>query len=246
MRLGEDVCVAIADAELWWEPGTKVGYHAYTFGYIVGEIASRVTGKPIGQVLRDDVTTPLGITDELYFGMPESEHSRLARLEDAPSEWDLSAMPDDLPMFRAGPISLFPTAELGNRTDLLLADIPAGGKTTARAIARMYAALLGEVDGVRLVSPERLRELSTSTVTGVDEVFGMASSWGLGFSVGRPGAEPDEAPTVFGMAGAGGSGAYADTASGISFAVTKNRMTDDFEVVNQISEIIDKSSAAAS
>src|SRR6266508_2446450 len=55
----------------------------------------------------------------------------------------------------------WPNAELGNRRDILMADIPAGGKMTARAVARMYAALLGQVDGVRLVTPERLRELST-------------------------------------------------------------------------------------
>ena len=78
----DKMCAAIADAELWWEPGTKVGYHAYTFGYIIGEIVRRVTGKPISQVLREDVAGPLGVADELYFGMPESEHGRLARLED--------------------------------------------------------------------------------------------------------------------------------------------------------------------
>ncbi len=80
----DKMCAAIADAELWWEPGTKVGYHAYTFGYIVGEIVRRTTGKPISQVLREDVAGPLGVADELWFGMPESEHHRLARLEDAP------------------------------------------------------------------------------------------------------------------------------------------------------------------
>src|SRR6266545_5085040 len=149
------MCAAIADAELWWEPGTKVGYHAYTFGYIVGEIVRRTTGKPISQVLREDVAGPLGVADELYFGMPESDHHRLARLEDAEGAAEMmSAMPEDLPMFKAGPVTLFPTAQLGNRTDILAADIPAGGKTSARAIARMYAALLGEVDGVGLISPQ--------------------------------------------------------------------------------------------
>jgi hypothetical protein len=73
-----------------------------------------------------------GVADELYFGMPA--------------------------MFKAGPMSTVPSAQLGNRTDILSADIPAGGKTSARAIARMYAALLGEVDDVRLLSPQRLRE----------------------------------------------------------------------------------------
>ena len=79
----DHMCGVIADSELWWEPGTQSGYHAYTFGYLVGEIARRATGKPIGEVLRAEVTAPLGVADELYFGMPVVEHGRLAPLEDA-------------------------------------------------------------------------------------------------------------------------------------------------------------------
>jgi len=82
----DKMCAAIAGSELWWEPGTKVGYHAYTFGYLVGEIIRRATGKPISQVLLEQVSGPLGVGDELYFGMPKSEQGRLARLEDAPSD----------------------------------------------------------------------------------------------------------------------------------------------------------------
>jgi CubicO group peptidase (beta-lactamase class C family) len=140
----EDLCdwdkmsAAIADAELWWEPGTKVGYHAYTFGYIVGELARRATGKPISQILREEVAGPLGVADELWFGMPASEHHRLARLEDEPGAAEMAAqmmasMPPDLPMFRSAPPELFPNAEFANRADVLAADIPAGGKTSARA-----------------------------------------------------------------------------------------------------------------
>src|SRR5213078_392627 len=155
----DKMCAAIADNELWWEPGTKIGYHAYTFGYIVGEVVRRATGKRISLVLGEEVAGPLGVADEIYFGMPRAEHHRLARLEDAPGAGDMAAsMPPDLPMFRAGPPSTFPNAELGNRTDILEADIPAGGKTSARAIARMYGALVDEVDGVRLLPPPRVSE----------------------------------------------------------------------------------------
>ncbi|MBC6462926.1 serine hydrolase domain-containing protein [Actinomadura sp. HBU206391] len=240
----DKMCAAIADAELWWEPGTKVGYHAYTFGYLVGEIVRRATGKPISQVLREDVTGPLGVADELYFGLPVSEHGRLARLEDVEGAAEMmSAMPEDLPMFKAGPLSLFPTAELGNRSDILAADIPAGGKTSARAIARMYAAVLGDIVDVHLISPERLREATTVAASGVDQVFGNASSWGLGYSIGLLDGGDQDTSTAFGMAGAGGSFAYGDTATGIAFALTKNRLTTDFSVVNQINKIA--TSAAA-
>ena len=125
----DKMCAAIADSELWWEPGTKVGYHAYTFGYLVGEIVRRATSKPISQVLRQEVSGPLGVGDGLYFGMPMSEQHRLAVLEDAPVDpavmAAMAAMPQDLPMFKAGPMSLMPTAQLGNRADILAADIPA-------------------------------------------------------------------------------------------------------------------------
>jgi CubicO group peptidase (beta-lactamase class C family) len=233
----DKMCAAIADEELWWEPGTKIGYHAYTFGYLVGEIVRRATGKPISAALREYVSGPLGVADEIYFGMPESEHHRLARLEDAPMTGPMPEMPADLPMFKAGPMSLYPTAQLGNRADILSADIPAGGKTSARAIARMYAALLGEVDGVRLISPERLREATAVSMSGVDQVFGMPTTWGLGYAIGGLGSATQESPTVFGIGGVGGSFACGDTATGIAFAVTKNRLTMDFSAATQLSQI---------
>jgi CubicO group peptidase (beta-lactamase class C family) len=236
----DKMCAAIAASELWWEPGTKIGYHAYTFGYLVGEIIRRATGKPISQVLREEVSGPLGVGDELYFGMPRSEHHRLAVLEDAEvaDGGAFSAMPPDLPMFKAGPMSLLPTAQLGNRPDILAADIPAGGKTSARAIARMYAALLGEVDGLRLISPARLREATAVAMSGSDAVFGMPTTWGLGYAIGGLGSASQGSSTVFGVGGAGGSFACGDTATGIAFAVTKNRLTNDFNAATQLSQLV--------
>src|SRR3712207_2218321 len=156
----EKMCAIIADSEPWWEPGTTIGYHAVTWGYVVGEIVRRATGKPISQVLREEVAEPLGVADELFFAIPESEQGRLARLEDAPIPPEMAAamaeMPEDSPILKVGPAECT-TAAYGNRADVRSANIPAGGTTTARAVARMYAALLGEVDGVRLISPERLR-----------------------------------------------------------------------------------------
>src|SRR6202521_4280383 len=234
----DKMCAAIADEELWWEPGTKVGYHAYTFGYIVVEIVRRATGKRISQILREDVAGPLGVPDEIYFGMPESEQHRLARLEDAPSAGPMPEMPPDLPLFKAGPLSTFPNATIGNRTDVLSADIPAGGKVSARAIARMYAALMTEVDGVRLISAERLREATAVSARGTDEVLGNPSRGGLGYAIGGLGSAAQHSNTVFGVGGAGGSFACGDTATGISFAITKNRLSPDFSTATQLSRLI--------
>jgi CubicO group peptidase (beta-lactamase class C family) len=56
----DKMCAIIADAEPWWEPGTRIGYHAVTFGFIIGELVRRATGKPISQVLREEVAHPWG------------------------------------------------------------------------------------------------------------------------------------------------------------------------------------------
>ena len=240
----ERMCAVIADSEPWWEPGTRTAYHAYTFGYIVGEIVRRATGRPISRVLREEVAGPLGVADELYFGVPESELGRLARLEDAEGGAEfLAAMPDDSPIFKWGPRTTVPTAGFGNRADVLMAEIPAGGKTSARAMARTFAALLGEVEGVRLISPERLREVSAVAFSGTDEIMGNPVSWALGYSIGRIGTEAQETPTAFGMGGVGGSFAYADTETGIAFALTKNRLTMDFSAAERVAGIVSRAVA---
>lgn len=236
------ICATIAGSELWWKPGTKVGYHAYTFGFIVGEVVRRATGMPLSQVLREEVGVPLGVADELYFGMPESEHGRLARLEDDEAIARMaSAVAGDLagrPAPAAGPPALQPSAGLGNRPDILAADIPATGKVSARAIARVYAALLGEVGGFRLIGAKRLREVAAVGASGTDQVFGNPSVWALGYAIGLIGSTPGETPAVFGMGGAGGSYAAADTSTGVAFAVTKNRLTVDFTTAAEVARVV--------
>jgi CubicO group peptidase (beta-lactamase class C family) len=81
----DKMCAIIADSEPWWEPGTRIGYHAVTFGYVVGEIVRRAAGEPISQILREEVAGPLGVADELFFAVPKPEQGRLAWLEDAQS-----------------------------------------------------------------------------------------------------------------------------------------------------------------
>ncbi|MGK5497193.1 serine hydrolase domain-containing protein [Streptomyces sp. URMC 125] len=248
---------AIAAAEPWWEPGTKFGYHAQSFGYIVGEVVRRATGKPISEVLREVVGEPLGVADELFFGVPEAELGRVARVEDAPApegaeegEGAPEMTPEmfaEIPFFKvvngytAAPMAALPDAQFGNRTDVLTSDIPAGATLTARAVARMYAALIGEVDGVRLISEDRLKEACSEAVSGTDEILGCPISRALGYDVGLPSPNAPQAPTVFGTAGSEGSAAYADRATGIVVAVTKNRFTPgDYSVVERIGEIASK------
>jgi CubicO group peptidase (beta-lactamase class C family) len=244
----DKMCAIIAAAEPWWEPGSKIGYHAVTYGYIVGEIVRRASSKPISQVLREEVAGPLGVADELFFAVPKAEQGRLARLEDAPIPPEMAAamaaMPADSPLLKVGPAECT-TAAYGNRADVLSANIPAGGTVTARAVARMYAALLGEVDGVRLISPERLREVSAVAMSGIDQIFGFPSAWGLGYSIGQFMSNAHETQSVFGVGGVGGSHAYADSASGITFALTKNRLAPSFETAERVAAIVTQAFAGS-
>jgi CubicO group peptidase (beta-lactamase class C family) len=237
----DKMCAIIADSEPWWEPGTTIGYHAVTFGYVVGEIIRRATGKPIPQVLREEVAGPLGVADELFFAVPESEQHRMAQLEDVEGGEEMfGELPEDSPIFKLGPDL---TAEHANRADVRGANILSGGTVTARAVARMYAALLGEVDGVRLISPERLREVSAVAMSGVDEIFGFPSSWGLGYVIGQFMSNAYETQHIFGVGGIGGSHAYADTATGTTFALTKNRLATSFDTAEEVAGIVTKAVA---
>jgi CubicO group peptidase (beta-lactamase class C family) len=67
----EQMCTLLAEAQLWWEPGTAFGYHAYTFGFLLGETLRRLTGRSISTLLRELITAPLGVADEIHFGVPD-------------------------------------------------------------------------------------------------------------------------------------------------------------------------------
>lgn len=230
----------IADQEPWWEPGTKTGYHAVSYGYIIGEIVRRITGKPISEVLREEVAGPLGVQDELHFSVSEPQLARTARMQESPQAAQMMAnMPAEFPLFKAAPPAIQPTAEFANRSDILTSDIPAGGVMSARGVAKMYAALLGEVDGVRLISAARLTEVTTVAMTGDDQIMGFPASRGLGYDIGFMG--PLNSPTLFGMAGTGGTAAYADKATGTTIALAKNNVTfGQFDTFNRIGEIVKK------
>jgi CubicO group peptidase (beta-lactamase class C family) len=230
----ERMTAAVADAEPWWEPGTRSGYHALSYGYLVGEIVRRATGRELGQVLRDEVSGPLGVEDELYFGVPAAQRARVARLVPGPEPagWEL---PDDHPYHRMAPAAVQPSAALYNRDDFLAADIPAGGTMTARATARLYAALVGEVDGVRLISEPVLRDASTVAVAYEDAIFGVPMPWTVGFGPGRPTTSDLDPPRVFGWSGMFGTHGEADPDSGTAFALLKNRFTaGDFSTVSEL------------
>jgi CubicO group peptidase (beta-lactamase class C family) len=217
------MCDVLADAEPSWEPGTRFGYHAQTFGFLVGEIVRRATGRPLSWWLREAVTIPLGVEDEVHFGVPEALLGRVARQEPAPGPPPEPPEPGS-PVDRAIPPGIRPDADFANRRDVLTSDIPSGGTMTARGAARVYAALLGHVAGVDLVSPPRRADMAAPAFEGPDEVMGIPTTWAFGFSPQRPGGVPSRPGSTFGMAGANGSAAYADIDSGVAVALMRNRV----------------------
>jgi len=214
------MCAVLAAAEPWWEPGTRFGYHALTFGFLLGETMRRATGRTVTELLREVLTGPLGVQDEVCFAVPRPLLSRVAR---PPTSQEPPKPPErGSPLDRATPPALRDAASFGNRADVLASDIPSLGTMTARGVARMYSALLGHVDGVALVSKQRLAAMAAIAFTGMDEVMGFPTRWAFGYSPDRPGGVASRRGSTFGMVGANGSAAYADVDSGLAVAVMRN------------------------
>jgi CubicO group peptidase (beta-lactamase class C family) len=219
----DGMCAKIATLPLLWEPGTATGYHALTFGYILGEVVHRATGRRIAEVLRDDIAAPLGVADDLFFGVPLQHHDRIARTQDGNWTAILASRPADSLFFQAAPRPVQPSAALGNSPDYLRADVPCAGTMTAHAAAaKMYAALIRDVGGVRLVGAGRLATMTTIMATGPDRVIGVPVAKCLGYFCGLP--EFGGHTGAFGCKGSGGSVAFADPGHDLTIAFTHNRM----------------------
>ncbi|MFF4644508.1 serine hydrolase domain-containing protein [Streptomyces sp. NPDC001389] len=218
------MCATVAGQEPLWEPGTATGYHGWTFGWLVGETVRRATGRTISQVLREEVAGPLGVADSLFLSVPEQALPRVATLVEGNWEAWLAAMPQDLPFFRSLPNhGVWTTAELANRPEYLRAELPAGGTFSASAVARMYAALIGAVDGVRLLPPEHTARIAALATDDTDLMFGRPIAKGLGYFLGLP--ESGGRRTAFGHNGSGGSIAFADPEHGLAVAILHTRLT---------------------
>jgi CubicO group peptidase (beta-lactamase class C family) len=233
---------AMEEIPLSWTPGEKNAYHPMNFGHMLNELMLRIDGRDCGRFLADEVFSPLGLTD-IYLGLPDDEklEARVAwcynELRDlragrvtgvvsgeAPAEapaftFELSQAADD----RRGEVR--ERAHPFNRPETHRAVLPAsGGISTARDLARVYAALAlgGELDGVKLVRKESLDHATTPT-NRPDEIDGTVQfrvRWGTGWHMGLYGR--GSTLRTFGHAGAGGQVAFADPDTGIAFAFLTN------------------------
>jgi CubicO group peptidase (beta-lactamase class C family) len=234
----DPVVDAIAAQAPIWEPGTAHGYHARSYGWILGELTRRITSRSLGRFFAEEIAEPLGI--DFWIGLPEAEEPRVAQIippeppvDPASRELIEKMMGPETLLGRvlSGPSDLFRYDERWNGRELHAAEMPSSnGIGSARAIARMYAATIGEIEGVRLLAPDTLAAACAPQASGPDKVLLMPVTFGLGFML-APTVSPAASPAAFGHPGAGGSLGLADPEAELALGYVMNQMhlgvTDD-------------------
>jgi CubicO group peptidase (beta-lactamase class C family) len=233
---------ALGDAIPCHKPGRAHGYHGFTFGWLVGELIQRVTGKPLSELLASEIATPLGL-DGLFVGLPPAQLSRRAQM--IPSaltgagstglmtsqRWvrginrvlRVVGQPIDLAELGAALLPLGIEELDFDSEEFLAASIPAAnGMFTARSLAKMYAALAGdgELAGVRLLGRDTLWRATEVQNRGLGRVIPVPMHWRLGYH--RVATLGPAVPNGFGHYGFGGSGAFADPDRELAVALTLN------------------------
>ena len=226
------VCSALAGSEPWWTPGTAQGYHMVAFGFVLGEVVRRVTGRTLGQYLRTEIAEPMGV--DVHIGLPAAEHHRCAEMINKPHIRDVLATGgapgypqslDEHPMAGlSAAMGFVPDDELGSN-DIKTwrsAEFPGtNGHVSALGLATFYNGLAQE----KVLSREQLERVRISQGGfDPDVVLGPRVAdhgWGLGYMLNqRCVAGPN--PLIFGHGGSGGSYGFADLEHGIGYAYVMN------------------------
>jgi len=209
----------------WWEPGTASGYHARTQGHLVGEVIRRVTGRSLGQFFADEVAGPLGV--DFHIGLDPAEHHRVANVVPPPPlPFDLDSMDRDSPAYKTLSNSAM-SAELTWTPEWRQAELGAsGGHGNARSVARAQAVVAngGEVDGVRLLSPETIDLIFEEQSNGPDLVIGEPLRFGTGYALPCEAASHLPDGQICWWGGWGGSAIIVDLDRRMTFAYVMNRM----------------------
>ena len=244
----DPVVDALAAQRPHWEPGSAHGYHAVTYGWLVGEVVRRITGKSLGTFFRDEIAAPLGL--EFWIGLPEEQQARVAPLiqwgslgggdaagglaaeapDPALAELIRQFMGPDTLLGKAlgAPNNVIADAEGGfNNPAVRAAEIPAAnGVTNARSLARFYAGLTGTVEGgpsQPILDADQVAKASELQTSGPDKCLQFETTFGLGFFVASAFA-PYGGAKSFGHTGAGGSVGFTDPENGIGFGYVMNKM----------------------
>lgn len=227
------------------KPGARTGYHGLTYGFIIGEILQRVSGKKFADLVQSEIAEPLGL-DGLYIGTPESELHRAAQLIAPRGRGRLARRFAGyyLEFYLYGANRLLRAAGVDSHLDsfhnalaprgmrnfdfgaaeTLRASIPAGnGLFTARSLTAMYALLAegGELNGTRLLSSGTVKRAATPEPSpGKLAVMPIDMRWRLGYhGVYTSRGFQKEA---FGHFGMGGSGAWADPSLNLALGMITN------------------------
>jgi CubicO group peptidase (beta-lactamase class C family) len=221
---------ALAAEEPWWEPGSRSGYHAMTYGYLVGEVLRRSDGRTLGAFFHDEVAGPLGA--DFWIGLPPSEDARVAELVPPTAEAVAAAgaaavpAPGSLLAQVMGNPPLAPAT--ANRTAWRRAESPAAnGHGNARSVARVMAALAcgGTLGSVRVLSEAALARATAEQCSGEDLVLGVPMRWGQGFMLASDTLPLGPSRRAFGHGGWGGSLGIADPDARVSWAYVMNQMS---------------------
>jgi CubicO group peptidase (beta-lactamase class C family) len=232
------IAAALADQRPLWTPGTAHGYHGRTWGWLVGEVIRRVSGRSPGRFFADEIAAPLGL--DFFIGLPAGERDRVSRMVYRRPDVDFTTVPaESLPeelreqvaawrdpnSFSNRAYAVTDPAEIDfDSPEVQAAELPASnGIGTARALARMYAALIGEVDGGRLLAPETLASATKEQASGKDQVMLIPSRFSSGYMLPTR-TNPMTGPNAFGHTGRGGSLGFADPEHGIAFGYVMNNI----------------------
>ena len=213
------MCGALAAQEPWWEPGTTHGYHVNTYGFLLGELARRVSGKPPGELLREAI----GPTSELWFGAPRDGRPvadfLFASEMIGASDGERPAMPPVQVKAYFNPPGISGLGTV-NTPQWRAAVIPStNGHATARGVAGVYSALMsGEILGAAMLATAK-----SEHVNGPDLVLERDQRFGLGFQLPLPERRLGPGDNAFGHYGVGGALGFADPDARLAFAYAPNR-----------------------
>jgi CubicO group peptidase (beta-lactamase class C family) len=227
----DTMTAAVAATEPWWEPGSKHGYHTNTYGFLVGELARRVTGRLPGDWLASEVARALGA--DLFWGVGAEDQRRCADVmwqSDLlfPPGWSSPAdLPDEQAMILLGYTNPPGISSLGvvNTAAWRGAQVPSTNlHASARGIARLYSALAagGTIDGVTVIDSDVLAEATTTQSEGWCPFLEREVSFGLGFQPTRPDRPFGPNAGSYGHFGTGGALGFADPAAGVAFGYVMN------------------------
>lgn len=214
----------------WWKPGSQSGYHAMTFGYLVGEVVRRISGKTLGTFVRDEIAAPLGA--DFHIGLDAGEDHRVGEMVPPRPDEVAAAGPSAQvdPESMLGKVMGNPplVAAVANQRAWRGAEIPAAnGHGNARSVARIMAALAcgGRLGGVRVIGETTLARAIEEQCYGPDLVLGIPMRWGLGFMMTSKDLPFGPNPRTFGHGGWGGSLGVADWDAHVSWAYVMNKMS---------------------